>query len=208
MTMSIDERLWEDGPVLGSSAKRGIMTYQLLRSALATVSAIGLLGVAASATGAVAAPSVTAAPPPAALADCPTPATFDPRLSGHQPDERDAEYVPLGQLPVDADRAAVRLRRSGATPGGHHGPGDRRPAPNPVSLPAASASPVTTVDNAPYNGAFVAGQTTAFGFIATGGDWSSASLAGLACTPTAESTMVDAFPPPISRRTSNFGKRL
>lgn len=49
-------------------------------------------------------------------------------------------------------------------------------------LDSDPANPVTTIGNAPYNGALGAGQTTTFGFIATGGDWSNASPAGPGCT--------------------------
>ncbi len=47
------------------------------------------------------------------------------------------------------------------------------------------ATQVTTVSNAPYNGAIQPGQATTFGFIVDGGDWSQATPAGLTCVPRA-----------------------
>jgi cellulose binding protein with CBM2 domain len=42
---------------------------------------------------------------------------------------------------------------------------------------------VTTVGNAPYNGAVPAGQTATFGFVVDGGTWGGVTPAGLTCTP-------------------------
>jgi hypothetical protein len=50
-------------------------------------------------------------------------------------------------------------------------------------LDGASGTQVTTVANAPYNAAVGSGQTTTFGFIVAGGDWSQPNATGLICTP-------------------------
>ncbi len=129
--------------VVVPGGKRGIMTHQRLRAVLMTVTAIGLLGALAPATTALAGPSVAAASPSAAPTDCPTPATFDPRVGDISPTNGTQStsfsvsfrWTPV-VLPADCD-AVVQLLVYTTIPV------TGAPAPSPVSVPAASGGYTT-----------------------------------------------------------------